>query len=200
MAHHLVKRYTPNERFFHWLNMIAFIILALTGLGLYAKTFFWFTALFGGVDLSRTIHHWVGVVFIATTFIIFFQWLKDYAAPGEDSLGTVIKGYMDPSYQGPPAGKLNAGQKLLGWAVFFLGVLMAVTGLAMWKPFFLGRGLQQWMYFLHNLGFILFMLIMIVHVYLGTAGNPGTWRSITKGTVTKTWAKKHHPAWDGEEA
>ena len=47
---------------------------------------------------------------------------------------------------------------------------------------------------------ILFMLLMILHVYLGTAASPGTWRAMSKGTVTKEWAKKHHGAWDGEEA
>ena len=199
MAHHLVKRFSASERLVHWINMLAFLVLADTGLGLYSQKFFGLVAWYGGVDMSRAIHHYTGVVFIATTFLIFAQWMKDYTAPGEDSLGTVIKGYMDPEYKGPPSGKLNAGQKLLGYVVFLLGLVMIATGLAMWFPFKLGRGLQQWMYFLHNLGFILFMLVMVVHVYLGTFGSPGTWRAMAKGTVTKAWAKKHHPAWDGEE-
>ncbi len=199
MSKHLIKRYTSGERFFHWLNMLAFIVLALTGLGLYSHKFFWLTGVFGGVDMSRGIHHYTGLVFIVTTLIIFFQWMKDYTTPGQDSLGIVIKEYMDPSFHGPDAGKLNAGQKSLGWVVFLLGLIMGATGLALWFPFTLGRGLQQWMYFLHNLGFIFFMLAMIAHVYMGTAANPGTWRAMTKGTVTKAWVKKHHGAWEGEE-
>lgn len=199
MSHHLVKRISPVERLTHWVHMLSFIVLVLTGLGLYAKSFFGLTGLFGGVDLSRTIHHWTGIVFIVTTLIVFFQWLKDITASGEDSLVDVIKGYLDHSFH-PKSGKLNAGQKLFGWFALLVGAVMGCTGLAMWFPFALGRGLQQWMYFLHNLGFICFILFIVVHFYLGTVGNPGTWRAMTKGTVTRTWAKSHHPNWDADEA
>jgi formate dehydrogenase subunit gamma len=199
MAHHLVKRFSQGERLFHWVHMLSFILLLMTGLGLYAKSFFGLTELFGGVGVSRTIHHYVGLVFIVTTFIIFIQWFKDITAPGEDSLGDVIKSYLDHSVHAK-SGKINAGQKLLGWCAFIFGVIMGVSGLAMWFPFQLGRGMQQWMYFLHNFVFILLMLMMIVHIYLGTAGNPGTWRTMSRGTVSREWAKKHHPNWDAEEA
>ncbi len=200
MSHHLIKRLTSGERVFHWVNMISFITLALTGLGLYAKSFFWLTNVFGGVDLSRTIHHYVGLVFIVTTLALFAQWMKDYTAPGEDTLGSTISSYLDPDFKGPPAGKFNAGQKLFGYIAFLFGVVMAGTGVAMWFPFTLGRGLQQWMYFLHNFAFIVFGGILLIHIYLGTIGVPGTWRAMSRGTVTKEWARKNHGAWDGEEA
>ena len=199
MSHHLIRRFTSGERCVHWTNMLAFIVLALTGLGLYSQSFFGLTSIFGGVDMSRTIHHFTGLVFIVTTLLIFLQWLKDFTAPGEDSLGDMISSYMDHDYKGPPSGKLNAGQKLLGFTVFTFGVVMGLTGLAMWYPTVLGRGLQQWMYFLHNFVFILFMLLLVLHVYLGTAANPGTWRALSKGTVTRAWAKKHHHAWKGDD-
>ncbi len=179
--------------------MFTFIVLALTGLGLYSQTFFGLTSIFGGVDMSRVIHHYAGLVFIATTFLIFFQWLKDFAAPGEDSLRDFISSYMDHDHEGPPPGKLNAGQKLFGFIVFGFSVILGLTGLAMWFPTVLGRGLQQWMYFLHNFVFILFMLLIVLHVYIGTAARPGTWRGMSRGTVTKRWAKEHHGAWDGED-
>jgi formate dehydrogenase subunit gamma len=200
MSHHLLKRFTQGERMFHWINKLSFIVLAMTGAGLYAKSFFWLTGIFGGVDSSRMIHHYVGLLFIATTLIIFFQWFKDITAPGDDTLGSVIKGYMDPDFKGPQSGKFNAGQKVAGWIAVVLGLIMAGTGLAMWFPFTLGRGMQQWMYFLHNLGFIIFIGFILLHAYLGTIGVPGTWRAMSRGTVTKAWAKKNHPKWDGEEA
>lgn len=199
MSHHLIKRLSPVERFFHWLNMAFFIILGLTGSGLYSRPTFWLTYIFGGVDLTRVIHHWVGLLFITTTFILFALWFKEYSAPGEDTLGTTIKGYLDPDFEGPPAGKYNAGQKLFGYFAFGFGLLMGITGLAMWFPFTLTRGLQQWTYFIHNFAFVVFCVIMLLHIYLGTIGVPGTWRAMTRGTVTKAWAEKHHAAWDGEE-
>jgi formate dehydrogenase subunit gamma len=199
MAKDLVKRVSNFEKFIHWVHMLSFVVLALTGLGLYARSFFGMTGLFGGVDMSRTIHHITGVVFIVTTFVVFFQWLKDITAQGEDTFRDVVMSYLDQSYYAR-SGKFNAGQKVFAWVAFITGRIMGATGLAMWFPFTLGRGLQQWMYFLHNFFYIFFMIWMIAHVYLSTMGNPGTWQTMTRGTVTRKWAKKHHPAWEPEDA
>lgn len=199
MAQQLVKRASPAQRLIHWIHMISFLILMTSGLGLYAKAFFGLTGLFGGVNISRVIHHYTGVVFIVTTLIVFIQWASAITAKGEDSLVDVIRSYLDHSFHAR-AGKLNAGQKLYGWFILLVGLIMGGTGLAMWFPFVLGRGLQQWMYFLHNLCFIGFVAFAIVHLYLGTFGNPGSWRIMTRGTVTKDWAKTHHPEWEAEDA
>ncbi|MGD8353031.1 MAG: formate dehydrogenase subunit gamma [Pseudomonadota bacterium] len=199
MPQDLVKRYPPSERFVHWVHMVTFILLSVTGLGLYAKSFFGLTGLFGGVDTSRAIHHWLGVLFTITTVVIFAQWKKDITAPGDDTVMTVIKEYMNPKLLAAPSGKFNASQKMVGWAALVLGLVMAGTGFAMWFPFALARVFQQWMYFFHNLGFIIFAGVILIHAYLGIWGAPGTWRAMTRGTVTKAWAEKHHPKWEGEE-
>jgi formate dehydrogenase subunit gamma len=200
MSHHLLKRYTQVERLVHWTHMLTFIVLTLTGLGLYAKSFFGLTGLFGGVDTSRAIHHWTGVLFTVTTVLVFFQWFRDITAPGEDTVVTVVKGYFNPAFKVAPAGKFNAGQKMAGWAALVLGLVMAVTGFAMWFPLILSHGIQKWMYFLHNLGFIIFVGFMMLHAYLGTVGVPGTWSAMSRGTVTRAWAEKNHAKWEGEEA
>jgi cytochrome b subunit of formate dehydrogenase len=33
------------------------------------------------------------------------------------------------------------------------------------------------------------------HAYLGTIANPGTWRVLVDGYVTREWAQHHHPYW-----
>jgi len=38
----------------------------------------------------------------------------------------------------------------------------------------------------------------IIHIYEGTAAQPGTFQSMTNGTVTNKWAWTHHPAWYAE--
>ena len=43
--------------------------------------------------------------------------------------------------------------------------------------------------------FILFFVAIVFHIYLGTIGEPGTFRSMTRGTVTRAWARLHHPRW-----
>ena len=56
-------------------------------------------------------------------------------------------------------------------------------------------GLSGLSWVLHDAGFLLFAAAIVVHIYLGTAALPGTFRSMTRGTVTKSWAKLHHPRW-----
>ena len=48
---------------------------------------------------------------------------------------------------------------------------------------------------LHDFTFICFMVGIVMHIYLGTTAEPGTFRSMTQGTVTKPWARLHHPGW-----
>jgi formate dehydrogenase subunit gamma len=50
-------------------------------------------------------------------------------------------------------------------------------------------------YLIHDITFILFALSLVFHIYLGTAAEPGTFRSMTRGTVTRAWARLHHPRW-----
>jgi formate dehydrogenase subunit gamma len=35
----------------------------------------------------------------------------------------------------------------------------------------------------------------IVHIYEGTAAQPGTYQAMTRGAVERRWAWTHHPAW-----
>ena len=37
--------------------------------------------------------------------------------------------------------------------------------------------------------------LVLAHAYLGTVANPGTWRVLVDGWVTREWAKHHHPNW-----
>jgi cytochrome b subunit of formate dehydrogenase len=36
---------------------------------------------------------------------------------------------------------------------------------------------------------------VLAHAYLGTVANPGTWRVLVDGSVTREWAEHHHPNW-----
>jgi formate dehydrogenase subunit gamma len=42
-------------------------------------------------------------------------------------------------------------------------------------------------------------LLLIVHVYLGTVAYPGTLGAMLHGSVTRAWARLHHPAWHEEQ-
>ncbi len=102
----------------------------------------------------------------------------------------------------PPAGKYNGGQKLFFWSMAVLGVLYLVSGIPMWLPGgalglgpFYG-GTVNWMRVVHYLSTIAGGLLLIIHVYLGTVAYPGTLGAMLHGSVTRSWAKLHHPLWD----
>ena len=47
----------------------------------------------------------------------------------------------------------------------------------------------------NDLAALLMFAGFIIHVYEGTAHQPGTFQSMINGTVTDRWAWTHHPAW-----
>ena len=50
-------------------------------------------------------------------------------------------------------------------------------------------------YVLHDVAALVMLAGFIIHIYEGTAQQPGTFRAMTRGTVEKRWAWTHHPAW-----
>jgi formate dehydrogenase subunit gamma len=48
---------------------------------------------------------------------------------------------------------------------------------------------------LHDVAAVLMLLGFIIHIYEATAAQPGTFQSMTRGTVSNRWAWTHHPAW-----
>jgi formate dehydrogenase subunit gamma len=62
-------------------------------------------------------------------------------------------------------------------------------------PLLFGQRVREASYLLHDVAFTLFFAMIIGHIYLGTAAEPGTFRSMVHGTVTKAWARLHHPGW-----
>ena len=103
--------------------------------------------------------------------------------------------YMRYQGEDPEVGKYNGGQKLLFWAAALATLGLLLSGVVMWFPEPFGNVLRQLSYVVHDIAFILFFAMIIGHIYLGTAAEPGTFRSMIRGTVTKSWARLHHPRW-----
>ena len=92
-------------------------------------------------------------------------------------------------------GFFNAGQKLYFWAIAVSALLFLITGLLMWFDNLSGRWVVAVSYVIHDLAALLMLAGFIIHVYEGTAHQPGTFRSMIEGTVTERWAWTHHPGW-----
>ena len=92
-------------------------------------------------------------------------------------------------------GKYNPGQKMFFWAVCLGAIGFLVTGIPIWFPLSFPLIVREISIILHDITSICFIVGIVMHIYLGTAAEPGTFRSMTRGTVTRSWARLHHPGW-----
>jgi len=193
-----IVRHRLSSRVLHWTVAVTFFLALFTGLPVWIPIFNWMASFFGGLSTCRVLHPWFGIAFAAASVWMFIHWVSDMTLTGSDreflTPGGMIRYFR---YQGEDAevGKYNGGQKLLFWAAA-LGVLgLLLSGVVIWFPERFPQGLRELSYVVHDLAFILFFAMIIGHIYLGTAAEPGTFRAIVRGTVTKEWARLHHPKW-----
>ncbi|MGZ6988395.1 MAG: cytochrome b/b6 domain-containing protein, partial [Thermoanaerobaculia bacterium] len=77
-----------------------------------------------------------------------------------------------------------------------LGALgLLVSGIVLWYPTSFSEWIRELAILLHNVSFILFAVSLVFHIYLAAVAEPGTLNSMTRGTVSKAWARIHHPKW-----
>jgi len=101
----------------------------------------------------------------------------------------------DNRVEAEDVGFFNGGQKLYFWAIAVSGILFLITGLLLWFDDVVPRWVVAVSYVIHDLAALLMLAGFIIHIYEGTAHQPGTFRSMMDGTVTERWAWTHHPRW-----
>lgn len=192
-----IVRHRRSVRIVHWTVAVTFMAALLSGMPIWTPVFGWMAFLFGGLSACRVVHPWTGVAFSIGSVLLFFQWVaRMHLEPSERAwFGRRMLEYM--RYQGDDSetGKYNGGQKILFWAVSLGMIGLLLSGVLMWFPEVFPPVLRRASYLLHDFTFILFAVAIVFHVYLGTAAEPGTFRSMTRGTVTREWARFHHPRW-----
>jgi formate dehydrogenase iron-sulfur subunit len=196
VADHIV-RHGVGARVTHWLVALAFFVTLLTGLPIWTPIFGWMAALFGGLSVCRWLHPWAGVALVASAVLMFFRWVGEMRMERGDWgwLGPKLIAYFRQEGEGEDIGKYNGGQKILFFAVSILTVLLLASGIVLWFPLRFAMGLRELSWVIHDAAFLFFALTIVVHIYLGTAALPGTFQSMTRGTVSKAWARLHHPRW-----
>ncbi|HEY8188200.1 MAG TPA: formate dehydrogenase subunit gamma [Pyrinomonadaceae bacterium] len=192
-------RHPVYTRFLHWSVAIFFILSLLTGFALYSPWLFRFlTPLFGGGPRTRALHPWFGLLFELFFLFQFINWFAPMAwTSGDRAWLRRLRSYAtnEQKVESEDVGFFNGGQKLYFWAIALSGVLFLITGLLIWFDDGVPRWLVAVSYVVHDLAGLLMLGGFIIHVYEGTAHQPGTFRSMTDGTVTEKWAWTHHPAW-----
>jgi len=192
-------RHPVYTRVLHWSVAIFFVLSLLSGFALYSPWLFrWLAPLFGGGTMARFLHPWFGLAFDLAFLFQFVNWLAPMAWTKADRRWLRrIKEYTtnEEKVEAEDVGFFNGGQKLYFWAIVVSGVLFLVTGLLLWFDDAAPRWLVALSYVVHDIAALVMLGGFVIHVYEGTAAAPGTFRSMTDGTVSEDWAWTHHPAW-----
>src|SRR5262245_37146202 len=125
------------------------------------------------------------------------QWAVDMRLERGDRgwFGRKLVAYLRYRSDDSDTGKYNGGQKLFFWAAGLGALLLLASGVGLWFPTEVPRWFGAACILVHDAVFILFVVAIVGHVYLGTAAEPGTFRGMTGGAVTRRWARLHHPRW-----
>jgi formate dehydrogenase subunit gamma len=192
-------RHPTHTRVLHWSVAVFFILALLSGFAIYSPWLFHaLTPLFGGGPMTRLLHPWFSLAFVALFALQMINWLGPMTWRPEDWKWLArLRQYVTNAEPLEPAdvGFFNAGQKLYFWAIVAGAILFLVSGIPMWFPETFGRPLVAIGYVLHDVAALVMLAGFIIHIYEGTAAQPGTFQSMTRGWVEKRWAWTHHPAW-----
>jgi len=192
-------RHPVYTRVLHWGVAFFFIPALLTGLAIYSPWLYRaLTPLFGGGPMTRLLHPWFSLGFVVVFTLQFLNWLQPMTWNRDDRRWMKqLKSYATNAEEVEPeyVDFFNGGQKLYFWAIVASAVVFLVTGLPMWFPDGFGRIAVAVSYVLHDIAALVMVAGFVVHLYEGTAAQPGTLRSMTRGTVEQRWAWTHHPAW-----
>jgi formate dehydrogenase subunit gamma len=196
----VILRYTLAERVVHWIAGLTYIYQLLTGLAFYSPHLYWLAALLGGPATSRYWHPWIGLVFMAALFWMFRTWLADMRITPVDREWTKAIGHYirNEDEELPPIDRFNAGQKYFFWVMLYAGIVMLVSGVALWFPEKIPWSLRFLRYaaiLLHVSAALVSIGAFIIHVYMGTAMVRKGFTSIVRGTVSPAWARMHHRLW-----
>lgn len=206
----VVERFKKRTIWFHWIHTTAFLVLLVTGAILFIPGLGGPAA--GG--LTRFIHR-IAVVFFAGAPIVYFilnpkmslHFIKETLTWGKDDIQW-IRQAPDYYFGGdeenmPPQGHVNTGQKMWQFIVLVTGALFLISGFFMWfLKDALSSGVFQWCVIVHDVAFIVALLMLLVHVYLGIIHPRMTesLRSMWDGKISKTYAKNHYGKWYDEVA
>ncbi|MBW4046446.1 MAG: formate dehydrogenase subunit gamma [Proteobacteria bacterium] len=198
-----IERFTPFERFMHWVLAFSFIALAVSGIVIMFGKFFLLpilgSAFFGWLTYAlKTIHNFVGPLFGLSLVIVLLTFVRDNL-PSKKDLAWLAKGGGLFGGREAPSARFNAGEKIWFWVgVLFFGLLAVASGLVLDKlvpNFSYTRGAMQVAEIVHVSTTILLMAMAFGHIYIGSIGMEGALDGMRTGYVDESWAKQHHALW-----
>jgi formate dehydrogenase subunit gamma len=198
-------RFNAFERFVHWMTASCFIVLALSGANItFGKELL--TPLIGPEvfaswsQWAKYAHNYLSFPFTLGVVLMFLMWVAWNIPSGVD-VRWIREGGGIVGENHPPARRFNAGQKAIYWVVVLGGGAAAITGYLLMFPFYATdvSGMQT-AQMVHGIVGMLFIAIMLAHIYIGTIGMQGAFEAMGTGEVDVNWARQHHSLWLEKEA
>jgi formate dehydrogenase subunit gamma len=195
-----LRRFSTFERFSHWLTAVSFVVLGLTGLNITFGKILVLPVIgpeaFSDISqAAKYAHNFTSFAFVIGLFLIVAIWIKDNI-PRKVDIDWIRQGGGFIKSRHAPAGRFNAGEKMVFWAALFGGAAAAVSGYLLLFPFY-GTGIagMQVAQVVHAVVAVLFVALILAHIYIGTLGMEGAFEAMGTGEVDLNWAKEHHDLW-----
>ena len=200
-----IVRFNAFERFVHWMTATCFIILGLTGLNItFGKhlllplmgpsAFSWWSL------AAKYAHNFISFPFTLGVILIFIMWLAGNI-PNRVDVEWFKRGAV--AYGGRATRRTtiqHASSTCRPGIVVLGGTAVAVSGYMLIFPFYLtdiaGMQIAQ---MVHGVSAVLFVAVMLAHIYIGTIGMEGAFEAMGEGTVDLNWAKEHRQSLAPEE-
>ncbi len=195
-----ILRFKAFERFSHWLTAVSFVILGLTGLNItFGKILL--LPVIGPDAFSRVsqaakyVHNFTSFSFVVGLILIGVIFFWDNV-PEKVDLDWLKQGGGFIKSKHAPAGRFNLGEKLVYWLSLAAGVAVSVSGFLLLFPFY-GTNIaeMQLAQVVHAVVAVLFVALILAHIYIGTLGMEGAFEAMGTGEVDLNWAKEHHDRW-----
>lgn len=201
----MILRLTPWDRIIHWSVALSWLALAITGLiilfgkhvllPIVGHSMFSWLAIAG-----KNLHNFVGPLFFLSTIAMFVSFVSRNV-PRAGDLTWLARAGRTVNGQHAPSGFFNAGEKIVFWVgLTIFGIVVSLSGFVLNFPNFdQGRQIMQLSHMIHSITAILFMAMMMGHIYMGSIGVEGAYKAMRyDGLVDEAWAKEHHPNWQEE--
>lgn len=192
------------SRIIHQIAAISFIVLIPTGF------IMMFGSYFGGgsfVIMMKDLHGLATIAFGVVIIPMFLVWLKDMFLHLDDIKWLmIVGGYLHKGKKVVPAGKFNAGQKTWYWMATLGGMVMILTGAAMYFLDFniamvnTMTGLSQIdllraSAILHAVVGLAVVALFFTHVYMAVFAIKGAIHSIITGYKEEDEVMHLHSSW-----
>jgi len=210
-----VQRLSPSEVAQHWVLMLSFTVLVISGFSLRFADAVWVQWLFGwqgGFEARGIIHRVAAVVLtlgvVWHAFYLFTvrgrRWFRDMTAARVDLRHFVqnFAYFLGLRKEGPRFGRFSYMEKLEYWALAWGTVIMTATGILLWfdnyftERWHLPKGVLDVMLVIHYYeAWLAFLAILVWHIY-GTLFKPGVYPmnpAWLTGKMPKAMYVEEHP-------